>query len=115
MPALCMQPQSIHTNQPPAGFNAPAGVFFVNPYVVVVTEEDRNDPEYFFAMLELRYAFVMPLHVSCRLLVVDPRVMSMPTLAAGKLPVKRTRAHKHRAGKRHKGSKAGVTAERAHM
>ena len=115
MSVLCPQPESIHTQQPPAGFNAPAGLFFVNPYVVVVTEEDREDPEYFFAMLELRYAFVMPLHVSCRLLVVDPRIMSMPTLAASKPRAKRTRTHKHRAGKRHKGGKAGVAAGEACM
>lgn len=81
----------------------------------MVTEEDRDDPEYFFAMLELRYAFVMPLHVSCRLLVVDPRIMSMPTLAARKPPAKRKHAHTHRSGKRHKGGKAGVAAGGALM
>ena len=111
----CMSPILIHphTNRPPVGFNAAEGLFYVNPWVVVVTDEDRRDPEYFFAMLELRYAFVMPLHVSCRLLVVDPRVMHMRMLGeavAARCPPKRKRAHRHRAGKRHKGQQAGVAA-----
>ena len=85
----------------------------MNPYVVVVTDEDRRDPELFYSMLELDYGLRIPTQLSCRLLVVDPRVLSMPmqgepVVALRPPPLKRKRAHQHRAGKRHRGQKAGV-------
>ena len=56
-----------------SGFNAGASLLYLGPDVVVITDEDRKDLEYFALKIEQKYNIILPGESTFRQLLFNPQ------------------------------------------
>ena len=97
------------------GLNADCDLFFANPWVIAITEEDRAHPLVFFLRLEADFGIRVPWIIASRQLVVDPTGAGMGALpfaavaaVSGGESATTHRGKRARRGKTHRGKRAKV-------